>query len=132
MRSIADWWKYLKAFTSASVVGPEREAVEAYLETTAFKDLVQFWESSLTNSYRSRYPQIVRGGGFPKDRPDQKNINIKLPAGMDYQLDEWEGPGQTFGWTLRIFVTEALRKWQLTLNRREKFGWSKVEKVEAI
>ena len=127
MRSIAEWWTLLKAYTDASIVGPQREAVEAYLETVQFRNLVQVWEAHQKAPGRGRYPQLLRSGEIPGDRPDQQGKAHQLPAWIDCQLDEWENR-DGFGWTLTIFVTEATREWQIKITRRGNFGWTEVIK----
>jgi len=112
--TIAEWWTRLKNWTVASTVGAKRETVESFLETTQARDIAQAWDDYILTYHR--FPQILRGGERPQDRPDQEGFNHNFPGWVDFEVNEWEGP-EGIGWNVKVFVTEKGKDWVLTLER---------------
>ena len=115
MMSIQEWWEHLRDWCIASPVGGKRGNVEDYLETTESRDLAQQWEDFLTTN-GWRYPQILRGGGKPSDRPDELDFIPNIVGWGDYEVHEWEGP-EGKGWVLYIYVKEGNTDWVLNVTR---------------
>ena len=111
--TIAEWWTRLKNWAIASTVGSKRETVESYLETAQAQALAQQWADYLAAGNR-RYPQILRGGGKPSDRPDELSFIPNVPGWLDYEVHAWEGPAGT-GWKLYVYVTEQGKDWKLEI-----------------
>ena len=112
-KNVQEWWNNLVAWLTGSTPAAELEAIEDLLDENKIRAFYNIQQAHLNSGGRSRFAQILRGGGTPSDRPDQSSFVPGLPAGLtDYEVNEWEGPAGK-GWTLRVFASSGGKDYYL-------------------
>lgn len=105
MPAIQDWWNNLTAWLTDSTPGPTREEIEQELDAPKIRAFYAT-QKAFQKGGRGRFGQVLRGGGTPSDRPDQASFTPGLPAGLDYAVNEWEGPAGK-GWELVVWADDG-------------------------
>ena len=139
-KTVQEWFTALQTWFTGTTEVTSREAIETALnvnEVRAFYNV----QNAQKGGPRGRFAQILRGGEIPADRPEHFNpVTIDgvihripnfvpgLPAGLDYAVDEWEGPGRdgqaTKGWTLRVYDTVGSH---LRIDSDEDSDWAWID-----
>ena len=112
-----EWFTALKAWFAGTSGTASREAIEAQLDVNSIRAFFNVQAAHLNSSGKSRYGQVLRGGGVPSDRTAV--IVPGLPAGLDYVVDEWEGPSGK-GWVLRVYDVDGSH---LRIDSDESSDW---------
>ncbi|GAG00186.1 unnamed protein product [marine sediment metagenome] len=105
-KTVQEWFAGLGAWLTASQQTPSLEAIEDLLDENKIRAFYNVQKAHLQSGGRSRFAQILRGGGTPSDRPDQGSFVPGIPAGLDYEVHESEGPAGK-GWKLIVYGMDA-------------------------
>lgn len=125
-KNVQEWWNALVGWLTGSQQSASKEAVEGLLDEPQVRAFYNIAEAHMRSGGRGRFPQVLRGGAKPSDRGDQKDFIPGLPAGLDYKIDEWEGPNGK-GWALTAYCMDGGEEWQLRISSDKGVeGWSKV------
>ncbi len=118
-KNVQEWWSSVKGWLTLSEPSLSREAIEDALDVDMVRAFYSLQEAHLRGGMR--YGQVLRGGGHPGDR--NRVLVPGLPSGLDYQVDEWEGPDGK-GWALRVFSSD---EGVLTISSNKgSEGWQEV------